>query len=147
MFKLEKFFDKFHKFMANVIIILQIITYSTSTIIIVFSLIYSAFIALTEYDRPIVAFYDVRTILGEAVSLSLSFILCVQILTLFTVREYRELVIVTTLVVLKLLVTYFVSQQITSTSSDTINRVLGQEKENKILNKLYPLPNMKNNNN
>jgi uncharacterized membrane protein len=145
MFKLAQFFDKYHKFMLNVILILQISTYSTSAIVITFSLLYALYIGFTEYQRPTVAFYDVRTILGEAVALSLSIILCVEILKLFTVREYKQLIIVTTLVLLKLLVTYSVSTEISSASADTINRVLGQQKVNKLLNKMYPIKNQKNN--
>ena len=136
MLKLDQFFEKFHKFMLNVIIVLQVITYSTSAIIIIFCLFYAFYIGLTKYERPIEAFYSIRTILGESVALSLSFILCVQILKLFTVREYKELIIVSTLVALKLLVTYFVSNQIVSTSQDTLQRVLGQVKVNKVFNKL-----------
>jgi uncharacterized membrane protein len=136
MFKLDQFFEKFHKFMLNVIIVLQMTTYSTSALIIIFCLFYAFYIGLTEFERPIEAFYNVRTILGESVALSLSFILCVQILKLFTVREYKELVIVSTLVALKLLVTYFVSNQIVSTSNDTLERVYGQQKVNKFFKTL-----------
>ena len=133
MLKLDQFFEKFHKFMLNVIIVLQVITYSTSAIIIIFCLFYAFYIGLTKYERPIEAFYSIRTILGESVALSLSFILCVQILKLFTVREYKELVIVSTLVILKLLVTYTVSNEIIGTSSDTIKRIKGEEAVQKII--------------
>jgi uncharacterized membrane protein len=120
--------------MLNVIVILQMVTYSTSALIIISALLYSFYIAFAEHKEPIVAFYDVRSILGESVALSLSFILCVQILKLFTVREYKELVIVSTLVILKLLVTYTVSNEIIGTSSDTIKRIKGEEAVKKIIN-------------
>ena len=51
---------------------------------------------------------------AEAVALGLSFILCVEILKLFYIKTYKQLVIVVCLVIIKLLVGHFLSRDITT---------------------------------
>lgn len=47
----------------------------------------------------------------ESISLSLSFILCIEILKLFYIKRYRQLVIVCSLVIIKLLISFFVNRE------------------------------------
>ena len=47
----------------------------------------------------------------ESISLSLSFILCIEILKLFYIKRYRQLVIVCALVIIKLLISFFVNRE------------------------------------
>lgn len=132
MLKIASYIPIFKKYLEIIISIVQIITYIIATIIIIFGIFYSVFTYFRNYDKPIIAFYEVKTILGESISLSLSFILCVEILKLFNISNYKQLILVVTLVVLKLTVNYFESYEISQSSTDTIKRIVGQKKVDKL---------------
>ena len=132
MLKIASYIPIFKKYLEIIISIVQIITYIIATIIIIFGIFYSVFTYFRNYDKPIIAFYEVKTILSESISLSLSFILCVEILKLFNISNYKQLMLVVTLVVLKLTVNYFESYEISQSSTDTIKRIVGQKKVDKL---------------
>ena len=132
MLKIASYIPILKKYLEMIISIVQIITYIIATIIIIFGIFYSVFTYFRNYDKPIIAFYEVKTILSESISLSLSFILCVEILKLFNISNYKQLILVVTLVVLKLTVNYFESYEISQSSTDTIKRIVGQKKVDKL---------------
>ena len=107
-----KIIEKYNIFLHDGIFIIQAIAYTMSFIVISFSILKSIFIYISEYNEKLESFNKIRLILGKSTALSLSFILGVEILKLFYINHYKQLVIVITLVVIKLLVTYFLLNEI-----------------------------------
>jgi uncharacterized membrane protein len=96
--------------------ILQIISYTISFILITFSIIRSIYRYIIEYTQPSIghlyAFQHARMDLAESIALSLSFLLGVEILKLFHIQSYRQLIIVVSLVLIKLLISFFLLREI-----------------------------------
>jgi uncharacterized membrane protein len=98
--------------------ILQLISYTISFLLIAFGIIKSAFFYIDDYiiinqnTENTSSFDNARLILGETSALALSFILGVEILKLFFIKTYKQLIIVVSLVIIKLLVSYFLLKEI-----------------------------------
>lgn len=97
--------------------ILQLISYTISFLLIAFGIIKSAFFYIDDYiinqnTDNTSSFDNARLILGETSALALSFILGVEILKLFFIKTYKQLIIVVSLVIIKLLVSYFLLKEI-----------------------------------
>ena len=50
--------------------------------------------------------------IGNTISLILSFILSVEILKIYYIKSYKQLIIISTLLILKLLINYFLTHEI-----------------------------------
>ena len=61
--------------------------------------------------NPLKKRIDQKIKLIESISLSLSFILCIEILKLFYIKRYKQLIIVCSLVIIKLLISFFVNRE------------------------------------
>ena len=107
--------NNYDDFLKNTVTIIEVFVYTISIIIIVLSIIISVVNYAREFNRPTKAFYDTRLILGQSVSLALSFILSVEILRLFYVKTYKQLIMIISLCSLKLLISYFLSYEIDTT--------------------------------
>lgn len=85
------------------------------------SILCSIYTYISEYIDPNIddlkAFYDTRLDLGESSALALSFILGVEVLKIFYIKTYKQLIIVVCLVVIKLLVSFFLIGEIEKSSS------------------------------
>lgn len=96
--------------------ILEFIAYTISLLLIAFGIIKSAILYTLDIINPNVddtaSFNEARLVLGETSALALSFILGVEILKLFFIKTYKQLIIVVSLVVIKLLVNYFLLKEI-----------------------------------
>ena len=99
-------------FLEKCIYTVESIAYTISFILITLSIFKSIFIYIREYNKPIQAFMNTRLILGESVALSLSFILGIELLKLFYIKSYKQLIIVICLVLIKMLVTLFLLKEI-----------------------------------
>ena len=66
-------------------------------------------------------FLNAKLNLGEATALALSFILGVEILRLFFIKTYKQLVFVVCLVFIKLIINWFLSREIDKISKDEYN--------------------------
>jgi hypothetical protein len=106
------FIDNYTDKLKNTVNIIEIFTYTISLLIIVISLVYSVFIFVKEINNISLAYNDVRLALGESISLALTFILAIEILKIFYVKTYKQLIIVVTLTLLKLVITYFLMIEI-----------------------------------
>jgi uncharacterized membrane protein len=104
--------NNYENFLKNSVLIIEVFTYTISVIIISISVIYSAFIYIYEYKNIQQAFEDSRLFLGESISLSLSFILAVEILKIFYIKSYKQLIIIVSLTLLKLTINYFLLNEI-----------------------------------
>ena len=104
--------QKYETFLQNGIFIVETFAYTISFIIITVNIFRAVIIYINEYANFIKAYKDARLVLGESVSLALAFILGVEVLKLFFIKTYKQLVIVISLVCIKLLVGFFLSREI-----------------------------------
>jgi uncharacterized membrane protein len=115
-----KFYEKYQQILNIGINIIEIISYTISFLLISFGIIKSAYIYLIETINPnidsIRVFTDAKINLSESIALSLSFILGVEILKIFYIKSYKQLIFVVCLVLIKLLITYFLLQEIAKDS-------------------------------
>ena len=102
----------YEKFLQKIVSFVEIVAYSFSVIIITISIIVSIFIYIMEYKNPERSFVDTRINLGEAISLALSFILSVEILKIFYIKTYKQLIIVASVTLLKLTINKFLLEEI-----------------------------------
>jgi uncharacterized membrane protein len=100
--------------LKNAVNIIEVFTYTISLIIITISLVYSIFIFGKDITNINLAFDDVRLVLGETISLALTYILAVEILKIFYVKTYKQLIIVVALTLLKLTISYFLLNEVNS---------------------------------
>jgi uncharacterized membrane protein len=107
-----KLIERFKNYLHYGVYIMQIFTYSISFIIISISIIISSYIYFQNFKSQDDAYIYTKLYLSRAISIALSFILGIEILRLFYIKSYKQLIIVATLVVIKLLVTYFLSKEI-----------------------------------
>jgi len=117
-----RFIENYNDVLHKGVDIVGVFTYSIAFIIIVSSYIKAVIIYINEYDKPLKAFDDTRIILGEAVALSLSFILGLEILKLFYIKTYKQLFFVVILATLKLTINHYILIEIDKTArNDNIN--------------------------
>lgn len=107
-----KFIDKYNTILHNGIFMVQALSHTTSFIIVTLSIIRSIIIYINNYDNRLRSFNLIRLDLGESTALALSFILGVEILKLFYINSYKQLIIVICLVVIKLMISYFLLGEI-----------------------------------
>ena len=107
-----KLIDRFQNSLHYGVYIIQIFTYTISFVIISISIIISSYIYFRNFKEQDVAYNDTKLYLGRSIAIALSFILGVEILKLFYIKTYKQLIIVATLVAIKLLVSYFLSKEI-----------------------------------
>ena len=102
---------KSKKSLKNTIEYFDIIVSLTVLIIFTYNII------LTSYkfyiiNSPSVEKVTAKIKLMESISISLSFILCIEILRFFYIKNYKQLIIVSSLVMIKLLINYFLGKEI-----------------------------------
>lgn len=111
-----KVIDEYQHLLFKGVQIVQFIAYTISFLLITTSILKSATVYIVDYIDPNVddmtTFTKARLSLGESSALALSFILGVEILKLFFIKTYKQLVIVACLVIIKLLVSYFLLKEI-----------------------------------
>lgn len=107
-----KLIDKFQNSLHYGVYIIQIFTYTISFVIISISIVISSYLYFRNLRLQDEAYSTTKLYLSRSISIALSFILGVEILKLFYIKSYKQLIIVATLVVIKLLVTYFLSKEI-----------------------------------
>jgi uncharacterized membrane protein len=119
-----RFIEKYQIILNNGILILQLLAYTISFLLITSSIIRSIYTYIIEYIDPnideLTAFTDTRLDLGQSSALALSFILGVEILKLFYIKTYKQLIIVICLVTIKILISYFLLSEIEKSSSKKI---------------------------
>jgi len=107
-----KLIDRFQNSLHYGVYIIQIFTYTISFVIISISIVISSYIYFRNFRSQDTAYDETKLYLGRSIAIALSFILGLEILKLFYIKTYKQLIIVATLVVIKLLVSYFLSKEI-----------------------------------
>jgi len=102
----------YQEFLKKGISIVQIIAYTVAFIIISINILKSMKFYILDYNNTQMAFDNIRLTLGKSCELALSFILGVEILRLFFVNTYKQLVIVITLVAIKIFISYFLEHEL-----------------------------------
>jgi uncharacterized membrane protein len=72
----------------------------------------SVYIYVSELDDFQKSYNDSRIMLGQSISLALTFILCIEVLKVFYIKTYQQLVIVVVLTLLKLTIGYYLENEI-----------------------------------
>jgi uncharacterized membrane protein len=120
-----KLLEQYQKILLTGINITELIAYTISFLLISIGIIRAAIQYIIFYINPKVddlkTFKSTRLSLGESSALALSFILGVEILKLFYIKSYKQLVIVSCLVIIKLLVNYFLIKEITQDKEKILN--------------------------
>jgi len=110
------FIENYQKKIEFGINILELISYTISFLLISFTIITSIYTYIIEYIRPtegqLIAFQRTRLQLAESITLTLTFLLGVEILKLFHIRTYKQLIIVISLAAIKLVIGYFLFREI-----------------------------------
>lgn len=104
--------NKYGELLHNGIYLIQAIAYTISFVIISMSILRSTVKYFHYYNKPELAYYNTRLDLSESISIALSFILGVEILKLFYIKSYKQLIFIVCLVSIKLLVSYFLTVEI-----------------------------------
>jgi len=107
-----KIIDKYKNYLHYGIYIILIFTYTISFVIISISILISSYLYFRNFNVQNEAYTVTKLYLSRSISIALSFILGVEILRLFYIKTYKQLIFVVTLVFIKLLVTYFLSKEI-----------------------------------
>jgi uncharacterized membrane protein len=105
------FLDQYQRLLQKGIVVVETIAYSVSFVIISLSMFRATMLYISDYNDLAKAYLDTRMDLGESIGTALSFILGAQIFKLFYVTSYRHLVIVISLVIVKMLVSYFLERE------------------------------------
>jgi len=103
---------QWNKFLKLDIQILEIFVYFISSIIIFMSIVYAMYTSISHFDSTEKSIYEAKIQLSNIISFVLSLILCIEILKIYFVKTYKQLIIVATLVILKLTINYFLSFEI-----------------------------------
>jgi uncharacterized membrane protein len=111
-----EFIEIFKKKYDTGIDVLQIISYTISFVLISFSIIRSIYRYIIEHINPsighLIAFQHARMDLAQSIALSLSFLLGVEMLKLFRIQSYKQLIIVVCLVIIKIIIGVFLLKEI-----------------------------------
>ena len=97
------------KFDINMI---EFFVYFVSSLILLISIIYVIYYYIFNINKGELTVLESKIKLGNSISLVLSFILSVEILKIYYIKSYKQLVIITTLVLLKLIINYFLNIEI-----------------------------------
>ena len=111
--------ERYENLLHNGVYLIQIFSYTISFIIISISIITSTYIYFHKFNSQRDAYNETKLNLGRSIALALSFILGVEILKLFYIKTYQQILLVSILVSIKLLVNYFLSKEINEIDNKT----------------------------
>ncbi len=102
-------FKNYQDFLENAITYTELYVYTISFIIIAVSVIKASIIYVKlEIENPSEVADKVRLQLSHSFSLALSFIIGVEILKLFYIKNYKQLIIIISLVLIKMAIAYYI---------------------------------------
>jgi uncharacterized membrane protein len=104
--------DKFQDFLKTNIAIVETLAYTFCFVIITMSMFRSMMIYVKDFNDLEKAYLATRLDLSETIATSLTFILGAQMFKLFYVSSIKQLVIVISLVIVKMLVSYYLEKEI-----------------------------------
>jgi uncharacterized membrane protein len=117
-----------NKYLKYDITFIELIVYFSSSFIILFTILYSIYYYFVNIKNTSLTALELKIKLGNTLSLALSFILSVEILKIYYVKTYKQLVIISVLVVLKLTINYFLTIEIEDAERDKKDYVITNKK-------------------
>jgi uncharacterized membrane protein len=106
------FINNYEKKLQVIVQFVEIFSYTLAVIIVILSLIYAIFLFGKNISNLNNSFINIRLELGEAIGLALSFILATEVLKIFYIKTYKQLVIIVSLTLLKIIISYFLMSEI-----------------------------------
>ena len=91
---------------------LEIFIYLITSILIFCTILYSIYYYGTNFYKGEETILNLKIILSNSISLALSLILTIEILKIYYIKTYKQLVIVSILVMLKLIINYFLNIEV-----------------------------------
>ena len=91
---------------------LEIFVYFIASLIVFISIIYSIYYYVINYKKGEDTLLNIKIHMSNYISLTLSIILAIEILKIYYIKTYKQLVIVSVLVLLKLIINYFLMMEI-----------------------------------
>jgi len=104
--------NKMNKLLSTGISYLEISTYFIIMNIIIVAIVISTYIYFRDYNKGSLASLESKIKLSEAISTVFSFILAIEILKIFYIKTYKQLIIVGSLVLLKLTINFFLGKEL-----------------------------------
>ena len=105
-------FEYFDKLLKIDITFIELFVYFISSFILFSSMLYVTYYYIRYITKGEITTLESKIKLGNTISLALSFILSVEILKIYYIKSYKQLIIISTLVILKLVVNYFLTIEI-----------------------------------
>jgi uncharacterized membrane protein len=91
---------------------LEIFVYFIASLIVFISIVYSIYYYVINYKKGEDTLLNIKIHMSNYISLSLSIILAIEILKIYYIKTYKQLVIVSVLVLLKLIINYFLMMEV-----------------------------------
>lgn len=119
MGNLQKTLNTFLRFDID---FLELFVYIISSIIIFLSILNSIYLYFFDYEENNeLGVLEAKIKLSNTISLALSFILSIEILKIYYIKTYKQLIIVSSLVIIKLIVNYFLNKEIEDAMRKKLN--------------------------
>lgn len=91
---------------------LEIFVYFIASFIVFISIVYSLYYYTINYKEGENTLLNIKIHMSNYISLTLSIILAIEILKIYYIKTYKQLVIVSVLVLLKLIINYFLMLEV-----------------------------------
>jgi len=106
------FLNNFDKILKIDITFIELFVYFVFSLILFPSILYVIYYYFRYRSKGQITTLESKIKIGNTISLILSFILSVEILKIYYIKSYKQLIIITTLLILKLLINYFLTHEI-----------------------------------
>jgi uncharacterized membrane protein len=119
MGNLQKTLNTFLRFDID---FLELFVYIIASLIIFLSILNSIYLYFYDYNKNSeLGVLEAKIKLSNTISLALSFILSIEILKIYYIKTYKQLIIVSSLVIIKLIVNYFLNKEIEDAMRKKLN--------------------------
>ena len=112
----------YNNFLKKTILYVEMIIYVITIFIILVSLALSVFNYLKHLiNQDKNEYISIRIQISKSITLVLTFIICIEILKLYYIRTYKQLIIVCSVVILKLIISKFLNEEVKEISNQITN--------------------------
>lgn len=119
MGNLQKTLNTFLRFDID---FLELFVYIIASLVIFLSILNSIYLYFYDYNKNNeLGILEAKIKLSNTISLALSFILSIEILKIYYIKTYKQLIIVSSLVIIKLIVNYFLNKEIEDAMRKKLN--------------------------
>jgi uncharacterized membrane protein len=119
---MNNLYNRYNNFLLKIIPFIEIITYTIAVLIISISIVKGFYLYIINFNNFNYAYNEVRFVVGESLNLALTFILSIEILKFFYIKSYKQLIIIVSLSLLKLLIGYYIDVEISNKPTSTTTK-------------------------